>query len=303
MYAIIYQKEREKMNGTIDLNASVEENLTVAQKWLEDAYEWGIAFLPKLIAGIVIFLIGWWLVKLVCKIADKAMNKAKVDKTVVSFLHSILSAVLKVLVILCVLATIGVDVTTIIAAVSAAAVTVGLALKDSLANVASGTLIIMNKKIKVGDYIETEGLKGHVVKINMMYTALCTYDNKEILIPNSRLTSNNVINYFVHEERRVDLIIPISYSDDISKARSIIMELINSHESVLHEKNNRVQVDRLDESSVNLIIWIWCRSEDYWHMFYSMQERIKEALSQNGITIPFNQLDVHLMNYERSDKK
>ncbi len=291
------------MNGTIDLNASVEENLTVAQKWLEDAYEWGIAFLPKLIAGIVIFLIGWWLVKLVCKIADKAMNKAKVDKTVVSFLHSILSAVLKVLVILCVLATIGVDVTTIIAAVSAAAVTVGLALKDSLANVASGTLIIMNKKIKVGDYIETEGLKGHVVKINMMYTALCTYDNKEILIPNSRLTSNNVINYFVHEERRVDLIIPISYSDDISKARSIIMELINSHESVLHEKNNRVQVDRLDESSVNLIIWIWCRSEDYWHMFYSMQERIKEALSQNGITIPFNQLDVHLMNYERSDKK
>ena len=283
------------LDETLDINNTVEQNLSIAQKWLETAYNWAAAFLPKLIAALLIFFVGWWLVKLICKVAERAMTRAKVDKTVITFLSSIINAALKVLVILCVLSTMGFDMTTLIATVSAATVTIGLALKDSLSNVASGTLIIINKKFKVGDYIETEGLKGTVVKINMMYTTLCTYNNREIQIPNSRLTSNNIINYFVREKRRVDLIVPIAYSEDIENARKVIMDLLYSSDMVLQGENNRVYVDKLNESSVDLSVWIWCNSEDYWLVYYSMQENIKNALDKNGIKIPFNQLDLHIV--------
>ena len=283
------------LDEALDINNTVEENLSIAQKWLETAYNWAAAFLTKLIAAAIIFLAGWWLVKLVCKISVRAMTRAKIDKTVISFLNSILNAALKVLIILCVLSTVGFDMTTLIATVSAATVAIGLALKDSLANVASGTLIIINKKLKVGDYIETEGLQGTVVKIDMMYTTLCTYNNREILIPNSRLTSNNVINYFVREKRRVDLVIPIPYEADVEKARKVIMDLLDESELVLHEENNKVQIDKLNESSVDLIVWIWCNSEDYWKTYYGMREMIKFKLEENGINIPFNQLDLHIV--------
>ncbi len=283
------------LDEALDINNTVEQNLSIAQKWLETAYNWAAAFLPKLIAAVIIFAVGWWLVKLICKISVKGMTRAKIDKTVITFLNSILNAALKILIILCVLSTVGFDMTTLIATVSAATVAIGLALKDSLANVASGTLIIINKKFKVGDYIETEGLQGTVVKIDMMYTTLCTYNNREILIPNSRLTSNNIINYFVREKRRVDLIVPIPYEEDIEKARRVIMDLLEESELVLHEENNKVQVDKLNESSVDLIVWIWCSSEDYWKMYYEMRERIKFRLEENGIHIPFNQLDLHIV--------
>ena len=283
------------IDEALDINKTVEENIGIAQKWLETAYKWAVEFLPKLIAALMIFLIGWWLTKFICKIAVRAMTRAKVDKTVTTFLNSLMNAALKILVILCVLSTLGFDMTTMIATVSAATVTIGLALKDSLANVASGTLIIINKKFKVGDYIETEGLKGTVVKINMMYTTLCTYNNREIQIPNSRLTSNNIINYFVREKRRVDLIIPIAYSEDVEEARKVIMDLLYGSDLVLQGENNRVYVDKLNESSVDLSVWIWCNSEDYWLVYYSMQENIKKALDKNGIKIPFNQLDVHIV--------
>ncbi|MDD6490172.1 MAG: mechanosensitive ion channel [Clostridia bacterium] len=275
---------------------SVEETLTMAQKWLEQASNWLWGILPNVISAIIIFIAGWWLSKVICKIFVKAMKKGKADLTVISFLASIINTVLKLLVIICVLSTIGVDVTTLIAAIGAATVTVGLALKDSLANVASGTLIILNKKFKTGDYIETEGLQGEVVKIEMMYTTLRTYDNKEIMIPNSKLTSNNVTNYFVREQRRVDLVIPIGYNEDVEEARKVIMRVIHTDSRVIQEQNNKVMVQQLGESSVDLCVWIWCRSEDYWTVRADMQEKIKSELDRHNITIPFNQLDVHLID-------
>lgn len=275
---------------------SVEETLTMAQKWLEETSNWLWSILPNIISAIIIFFVGWWLTKIICKIFVKAMKKGKADLTVISFLTSIINAALKLLVVICVLSTIGVDVTTLIAAIGAATVTVGLALKDSLANVASGTLIILNKKFKTGDYIESDGLQGEVVKIEMMYTTLRTYDNKEIMIPNSKLTSNNITNYFVREQRRVDLVIPIGYNEDVEEARKVIMRVIHSDSRIIQEQNNKVTVQQLGESSVDLCVWIWCRSEDYWNIKAEMQEKIKSELDRNNITIPFNQLDVHLID-------
>lgn len=278
------------------ISGDVEEKLSFAQRSLESLWEKIVDIFPSFIISLIIFFIGWWLIKLVCKIFVKAMKKGNADNTVISFLHSIVNLSLKIILCIIVLSTMGFDVTTLIATISAAAVTVGLALKDSLANVASGTLIILNQKFKTGDYIETEGLAGEVVKIEMMYTTLRTYDNKEIMIPNSRLTSNNITNYFVRNERRVDLLIPIGYNEDIQFARKVIFKVIESDERVLIEKNNKVAINQLNESSIDLTVWIWCKSEDYWSVKDDMQEKIKAALDENGINIPYNQLDVHLIN-------
>ena len=278
----------------------VEKNLTMTQEWLQKAYNWFISYLPNIITALLILIIGFWLTKLIGKLMLRAMKKSKADPTVSTFLHSIVGVTLKIIIVICALSTLGVDMTTIITTVGAATVTIGLALKDSLSNVASGTLIILNKKFKIGDYLETEGLKGKVVKIDMMYTTLCTYDNKEILIPNSRLTSNNITNYFVQEDRRIDLIVPISYSEDIGKAREVIMGLINDSDMTIKERYNRVAVDSFNESSVDLSVWVWCRSEDYWKCMEKMKEDIKNAFDQNGITIPFNQLDLHVIENEKN---
>ncbi len=298
MYLSLFTEESAQALSSADetasLAANAEQSLSTIQKWLTSGYNWFISYLPNLISGLIIFVVGWWLTKLLCKLLLKAMTKGKADPTVATFLHSIINLALKTIVIICVLSTVGFDVTTIITTLGAAAVTIGLALKDSLSNVASGTLIILNKKFKIGDYLETEGLKGVVKKIDMMYTTLCTYDNKEVLIPNSRLTSNNIVNYFVQEERRIDLIIPISYSEDIDKARTVIMELIHHDDRVIQEKRNRVAVDKLNESSVDLSVWIWCRSTDYWLLLEDMMESIKKSFDAHNITIPFNQLDIHL---------
>lgn len=298
MYLSLFTEESAQALSSADetasLSANAEQSLSTIQKWLTSGYNWFISYLPNLISGLIIFVVGWWLTKLLCKLLLKAMTKGKADPTVATFLHSIINLALKTIVIICVLSTVGFDVTTIITTLGAAAVTIGLALKDSLSNVASGTLIILNKKFKIGDYLETEGLKGVVKKIDMMYTTLCTYDNKEVLIPNSRLTSNNIVNYFVQEERRIDLIIPISYSEDIDKARKVIMELIRHDDRVIQEKRNRVAVDKLNESSVDLSVWIWCRSADYWLLLEDMMESIKKSFDAHNITIPFNQLDIHL---------
>lgn len=298
MYLALLDEESSQVatSSTVEIfsPAAAEQNLNTVQTWLTNAYNWFISYLPNLISALIILILGWWATKILCKLLLKAMTKSKADPTVASFLHSVINLALKIVVIICVLSTIGFNVTTIITTVGAAAVTIGLALKDSLANVASGTLIILNKKFKIGDYLETEGLKGIVKKIDMMYTTLCTYDNKEVLIPNSRLTSNNIVNYFVQEERRIDLIVPIAYSEDIDKAREVIMTLVRHDERVIQEKRNRVAVDKLNESSVDLSVWIWCHSTDYWLVLEDMIESIKKTFDANGITIPFNQLDIHL---------
>ncbi len=276
--------------------ADVEEQISHFRKWFNSFIDWLIGMIPHIITAIIILVGGWWLIKLILKIMVRALNKGKADPTVISFLNSIVKAALFIFLGVCVLSALNFDVSTLIAAIGAATVTIGLALKDSLANVASGTLIIINKKIRTGDFIETEGIIGEVIKIDMMYTTLRTYDYKEVIIPNSRLTSNNIINHFVLDKRRLEIPVPISYEEDIAKARNVIMGVIKNDERVIEEKDNKVIVDKFNESSVDLTVWIWCASEDYWKLLFDMREKIKCALSKADIEIPFNQIDVHIDN-------
>ncbi len=274
----------------------VEKQISHFQEWFNSFINWLVGMLPNIISAIVILVGGWWLIKLILKIMVRALNKGKADQTVISFLNSIVKAALFIFLGVCVLSALNFDVSTLIAAIGAATVTIGLALKDSLSNVASGTLIIINKKFKTGDFIETEGIIGEVIKIDMMYTTLRTYDYKEVIIPNSRLTSNNIINHFTLDIRRLEIPVPISYEEDIAKARSVIMELIKNDERVIEDKDNKIVVDKFNESSVDLTVWIWCASDDYWTLLFDMREKIKSALNKANIEIPFNQIDVHIDN-------
>lgn len=275
-------------------SSEVEEQIGHMQTWFNDTVDWLISMIPSFISALIILVGGWWLIKLILKVMNRALVRSKADHTVISFLNSITKTGLLIFLGVCVLSALKFDVSTLIATLGAAAVTIGLALKDSLANVASGTLIIINKKFKTGDFIETEGIIGEVMKIEMMYTTLRTYDYKEVMIPNSRLASNNIINHFSLESRRVDIPVPIAYKEDVDKARKVILEVINNDERVLKEKNNKVIIDTFNDSSVDLKVWVWCASEDYWGVLFDMKERIKNALDKEGIEIPFNQLDVHL---------
>lgn len=289
----------DHMNGMILLDSlisdqEVQKQVSELEKQLAGLKDWSIEFAFNLLFALIILLIGYWLIKLLLKIFVKAMNKSKADPSVTTFLHSVINVGLKILLFIAVIGTLGFDVSTIIAALGAAAVTIGLAIKDSLANVASGTLIILFKKFKTGDFIETEGIIGEVIKVDLMYTTLRTYDYKEVLIPNSRLTTNNVINHFSLESRRLEILVPISYAEDIEKARKVILDAALKSEYILKDMNNRVEVDKFNQNSVDLWVWLWVRSEDYWNALFDARQNIKSALDEAGITIPFSQLDIHL---------
>ncbi len=278
---------------SIKIDGDMEKNLTVMQKWLNEAGEWIIGFIPNIIAAVIFLIAGYWLIKLIVHIIHKALEKGNADHTIISFLVSVSRASLAIMLGVCILATLGVNVATLLAALGAAAVTVGLAIKDSLANVASGTLIILNRKFKTGDFIETEGIIGEIMRIDIMYTTLRTYDHKEVLIPNSRLASNNVINHFKLDDRRLEIHVPVSYSQDIGQARKVVMDYIATVKGVLQDKPNRIIVNNYGDSSVDMILYVWCNSNEYWPVLYEVMDGVKAALDKAGIEIPFNQLDVH----------
>ncbi len=282
------------MDSIIMDGEDMGQKISRFQQWLNDTGEWFISMIPNFITALVILIGGWWLIKLILKIMTKALERGKADQTVITFLNSLIKTSLLIVMGVCILSALGFDVSTLITALGAAAVTIGLALKDSLSNVASGTLIIINKKFKTGDFIETEGIIGEVIKIEMMYTTLRTYDYKEVMIPNSRLTTNNVINHFTMDARRLEIPVPISYKEDYDKARNVIMNVLHEDERILQDKNNKVIIDKFGESSVDLIVWLWCLPENYWPVLFDTRVNIKKALDKSGISIPFNQLDVHL---------
>ena len=284
---------------SIIIEGDVQENIDRFQKWFNGFTEWCIGYLPNLISAIILFIAGYWLIRLLIHIISKALSKSKADHTIISFITSITKALLWICLSICILAALRFDVSTLLATLGAAVVTIGLALKDSLSNVASGTLIILNRKFKTGDFIETDGIIGEVMKIDMMYTTLRTYDYKEVLIPNSRIASNNVINHFNLKVRRLEIPIALSYGQDIPKARKVIMDHVATVEGVLQDKDNKIIVDRFGDSSVDMILYVWCEAQNYWPVIYKVREGVKEALDKAGIEIPFNQLDVH---FDKTDQ-
>ncbi len=250
--------------------------------------------LPTLIIAVVIIIIGIWLSRLISRLAVKAMKAKGVDATVYNFISRVISAVIKLTFVLSALSMF-IKITSILAAFSAVGVAIGLGLQDSVAQIASGVQILMSRPFKNGDFVEVNGLSGFVAEIRFMNTIITTADNKRIVIPNSDLTKNKIINYSAEENRRVDLTFSIGYGDDIAKAKQIVLETAMSLEQVLHEPAPEVFVSAQGASAVELSAKLWCKSADYWSVYYAMQENVKLAFDKNGVNIPFDQLDVHIV--------
>ncbi len=253
-------------------------------------------FLPSLVTGILILMIGFWLCRLIVKIFMKMLIRKKVDESVHTFLKTIVDLGLKTIIILTVLSTIGINVNSIVAAFGAAGLAAGIGFKDSIAQLASGMQILVTKPFKKGDFIELENISGNVDEIQIMNTTLHTVDNKTIIIPNSHFTTNYIINYYSENSRRVDLTFQISYSDDIVLAKQILLKLAEESPLVLQEPKPIIGVKEHGVSGIYLDDKIWCKSDDYWDLYYDMQEKVKIAFEESNISIPYNQMDIHIVS-------
>ncbi|MBQ7047088.1 MAG: mechanosensitive ion channel family protein [Oscillospiraceae bacterium] len=252
--------------------------------------------LPKLIGAVAIIIIGFWATSLIGKVLIKALEKKNVDASIHSFLRTIVVWVLRFAVILSACSTLGFNLNSFIAAIGAAGVTAGIGLQSSIAQFASGIQILVNKPFKSGDFVELSTISGQVQEIKLMYTVFTTIDNKRVIVPNSHITSNSIINYNAEGRRRLDLTFSISYSDDILLAKQVLKEEALKCEFIYKSPEPTVVVKEHASSSITLLLITWCDSADYWTANYQMQENVKLAFDKNGINIPFNQLDVHVIN-------
>lgn len=249
---------------------------------------------PKVVYSIIVLVLGFWIIKYLEKIINKHMIKRKVDLSLRHFMGNLVSITLKVLLLISVASMLGIATTSFVAILGAAGLAVGLALQGSLANFAGGVLLLLFRPFKVGDYISGQGYDGTVKKIEIFNTTLITPDNKTIIIPNGALSNGAITNYSKEDDRRVDLTFGIGYEDDIKKAQKIILEIIKKDKRIFKDPKPFVQVGELGDSSVNFVVRVWAKKEDYWDIHFDMITNVKVAFDKNKISIPFPQTDVHL---------
>ena len=252
--------------------------------------------LPKLAGAVIIIALGFWVSSLIGKLLIKGLTRKGVDASIHSFLRSIVVWLLRFAVILSALSTLGFNLNSFIAALGAAGLTAGMGLQNSIAQFASGIQILVNKPFKSGDFVELENISGRVHEIKLMYTVFTTADNKRVIVPNSHITSNNIINYNAEGRRRLDMTFSVSYSDDIALAKQVLHAQALKNELIYKNPEPEVVVKQQSASSIDLLLMAWCSSSDYLTVYNKLQEDVKTAFDENGINIPFNQLDVHVSN-------
>lgn len=259
-------------------------------------WKWFIALLPRVVGALLIFGLGWWLSGIIANIFTRGMERTKVDEGVRTFLNSCIKIVIKIIVIITTLATLGMNVTTLVAALGTAGVTIALALKDSLSNFASGVLILFNRTFKVGDFIEINGQTGTVRRIELMFTTLATADNKRLVIPNSVITANMIVNYTAKSVRRLDLNVGVAYGSDILVVKKAILAALKNCGDVNWDKEPIVGISSFDDSAITFDIKVWVSTKTFNASRYAINENILAELRKAGVEIPFNQLDVHMIN-------
>ena len=249
---------------------------------------------PNLIAAILILIIGKWVARLLSNLIEKIMIKSKIEKTLASFVKNISYVALFVFVIIAALGKLGIQTTSFIAVLGAAGLAVGLALQGSLANFAAGVMLILFKPFKIGDFIDAAGTMGTVKEIHIFNTILSTPDNRRVIVPNSKVTGDNITNFSAIENRRIDLVFGISYDDNIKKAKEALEGVVSVDNRVLKDPAPTIAVSELGDSSVSLVCRPWVKPADYWAVYFDTLEKGKLALESAGITIPFPQTDVHI---------
>ncbi|GAA4821908.1 mechanosensitive ion channel family protein [Algivirga pacifica] len=260
------------------------------QKLVDIGTEYGL----KLIGAVIVLVIGLWAVKLITNIIKKRMENSQLDVSVRPFLISLINTLLKVLLGIAVLSTMGIEMTSFVAILGAAGLAVGMALSGTLQNFAGGVMILIFKPFRVGHFIEAQGYSGTVKEIQIFVTILNTADNKVIIIPNGPLSNGSLINYSREEKRRVDWTIGVSYDDDMEKVQAVIREVVQSDDRVLKDPEVFIGLNQFADSSVNFAVRAWVKKEDYWGVYFDTNKKLFAAFNEQGISIPYPQMDIHM---------
>ncbi len=263
---------------------------TILKKISEIAIEYG----PKLIGAIVVLIIGSWVIKLIVKKFDSILIKRDTDASLRPFLKTLVATLLKIMLVISVLAMMGIEMTSFIAILGAAGFAVGMALSGMLQNFAGGVVILIFKPFKKGDLIEAQGHLGIVEEIQIFNTILVSLDNKTIIIPNGGLSTSAMVNYSTQPIRRVDWTFGIGYGDDIKKAKDLLYALTNEDSRILNQPETFIGIEALADSSVNFTVRAWVKGDDYWDVFFEMNEKVYNTFNAENINIPFPQMDVHV---------
>ena len=262
---------------------------------LDQLVQMSVQYGPRLLGAIVVLIIGFKVIKMMIKGVSKMFTRSKIDETLQPFLKSMISIVLKILLIISVLGMVGIEMTSFIAILGAAGLAVGMALSGTLQNFAGGVIILILKPFKVGDFIDAQGYLGTVKEIQIFTTILKTPDNKTIYIPNGGLATSSLTNFSVEPIRRVDFKFGIAYGDSVQKAKDVILKLIAADSRILNEPAEPfLALAELGDSSVNIVVRVWANSGDYWAVFFELNEKVYNAFAEEGISIPFPQMDVHV---------
>lgn len=274
-----------------------EISLSRIDKLLEKLLDMGFIAGRHILAAILVYLIGAFVVKLLNRLVRTMLTRRKVDDSVKTFLQSLTNILLTLLLIISVIGALGVNTTSFAALLASAGVAVGMALSGNLSNFAGGLVVLLFKPYRVGDWIEAQGTSGTVTAIQIFHTILRTSDNRVVYIPNGALSSNTVINYSREETRRVQWQIGVDYGQDIAGVREALLSLFESDERILQNVEGKtpfVGLENLGDSSVNLVIRVWVTNADYWAVYYQLQERIYDLFNEKQINIPYPQTVVHL---------
>ncbi|MBT8378959.1 MAG: mechanosensitive ion channel [Ignavibacteria bacterium] len=273
-----------------------ELNTNQVQNYSQKAIDLVIEYAPDLILAIIVLVVGLFIIKLIVKATNRAMERSEVDISLRKFLSRLFGILLKVLLLISVASMVGIATTSFVAILGAAGLAVGLALQGGLANFAGGVIILIFKPFKVGDFIDAQSHAGTVSEITIFTTFLKTPDNKTVIIPNGALSNGSMVNFSTEPRRRVDMDFGIGYNDDIKKAKDVLKSMVDSDTRVLKDPAPQIVVGELADSSVNFKVRAWCEASDYWGIYFDMQEKVKQNFDKEGISIPFPQRDVHVYN-------
>jgi len=248
----------------------------------------------KVLAAIVVLIVGRWVARALRKVVQRMMTRAQADAALVSFVGHLTYVALLTFVIIAALNQIGIQTASFIAVIGAAGLAIGLALQGSLANFAAGVLMLVFRPFRSGDYIEGAGVAGTVEEIQIFTTNLKTPDNRKIIVPNAKLTGDNIVNYSAKDIRRMDMIVGVSYDDDYDKVQQILQDIIANESRILEDPAAKIGIMEFADSSVNFVFRPWVKTAEYWDVYFDLNETIKKRFDEEGISIPFPQRDVHV---------
>lgn len=268
---------------------------TPVSEWLPDLVKTYLVPLGlKILAAIVVFLLGRWVIKLIKKWMANGLMSRHGDATLHGFLSNLVSVVLYFFLIMAIVGILGINTSSLVALLASAGLAVGMSLGGTLQNFAGGVLIIMFRPFKVGDFISAQGMEGRVSEIQIFNTHLLTMDNKEVILPNGALATGVMTNYSKQKTRRVDWVYSISYGDDYDKAKAVLRGLCDKDERILKSPEPFIELGKLNDSSVDITMRVWVNVADYWAVFFSMNEKVYKAFAEENLNIPFPQMDVHM---------